>query len=376
MTSVFRARRRAEEFAGLVDGTLDTSPHPELAALAGVATLLRDQEAPTLREEFALDLRERLMAEAATALSPANAGLRLPARPRGRREHRLVAAATAVVFIGGSASMAAAAEHALPGEALYPVKRAIEHAQTGLSTTAEGKGRDLLGQAGDRLAEASGLLAADTPGALPQLPPTLQDFTSEAQQGSGLMMSSFQENRDPSTIVTVRRFAADSLASLREMARTAPADSQDELASAAVALSNIDQQARDLCADCAPELPDLAVPPTFRASAEVDRALRGASGVRLDNSHPVTVDGQTLQEALQGAKDSGPASGSTVTDPGSSSPQSSTSPSPGLEVLPEVKNQVNKTSTDTGDAVGSGVKKVTDGLDGTVETLLPDPTSP
>jgi hypothetical protein len=371
MTSVFSARRRAEEFAALVDGTLGTEARPELTELAGVATLLRVQDAPTLRAEYAADLRARLMAEAQTALSSPNANLVLPARPRGRREHRLVAAATAVVFIGGTAGMATAAEHALPGEALYPVKRAIEHAQAGLSTSNAGRGRDLLTQASDRLSEATSLLAADTPASLAQVPPTIDDFTAQAQQGSGLMMSSFQENRDPGTIVTVRRFAAASLASLRQMARTAPADSQDELASAAVALSNIDQQARDLCADCAPGLGDLAVPPTFRAAAEADRALRQVQGAHLDNSHPVAVD----RQALSDVSPAGPVG--DATDPSPAAPQNPVSPAPGLQVpsLPKVDKQVKKSANDTGDALGSSVNKVGDGLGGAVETLLPDPSS-
>jgi hypothetical protein len=280
-----------------------------------------------------------------------------------------------VVFLGGTAGMATAAEHALPGEALYPVKRAIEHAQTGLSTSSAGKGRALLTQAGDRLSEASGLLAQGTPTSLAQVSPTLRDFTTEAQQGSGLMMSSYRDNHDPASIVAVRRFAADSLGTLRAMARSAPADNQDELAAAAVALSGIDQQARDLCAACAADLPDLAVPPTFQASAEVDRALRQVQGVHLNNSHPVAVDGQ-LEQALPGSGSTAPAAGSGAA-PGTSTPADSGAPVSGLQApsLPDTQQKLAKGAGDAGNAVGGTVKKVTGGLNGAVQTLLPDPTS-
>ncbi len=369
MTSVFRAHRRAEEFAAVVDGAPAPAATPEIAELAGVVTALRDHEPPALREEFAADLRERLMAEAATAMSPA-ARLVLPARTRGRREHRLVAAATVAVFLGGSASMAAAAQHALPGEALYPVKRGIEHAQAGLSTSPASRGQDLLHQADARLVEVAGLLAGPPEG-LPQIPGTLDDFTSQAQQGAGLMMSSFQDTRDPATIVAVREFAARSLTRLQDLARTAPADSQDELASAAVALSGIDQQARDLCSSCAGGLPGLAVPATFLASAEVNRALRAIDPAELDNSHPVVVPRDAVEKV------SGTAG--TATSGSSAAPQPSPTPSPGL-TLPALPSaglpgaDGSKTgSTDVTGQVDSTVKQLTDGLSGVAETLLPDP---
>ena len=59
-----------------------------------------------------------------------------PVRTRGKRERRLVAVASAAVLLGGTAGMATAAQNALPGEALYPIKRGIEKAEAGLSRRA------------------------------------------------------------------------------------------------------------------------------------------------------------------------------------------------------------------------------------------------
>jgi len=376
MTSMFSARKRAEEFAVVVDG--GTPSRPELAELAGVVTTLRGFEAPAPRAEFAADLRVRLMAEAATTLSPSTATLVLPTRPRGKRERRLVAAASAVVFIGGTASMAAAAQSALPGEALYPIKRGIEQAQTGLSTSPAGKGRDLLSQANDRLTEVQGLLIDGSPSQQPQIPQTLADYTDQARRGSSLMMRSFQDTQDPASIIAVREFAAHGLTALHALAGTAPADAQDDLATAATTLSDIDQQARDLCADCAAGLPDLQVPPMFLASAEVQRALSSVDAARLDNSHPVVVDKRAVKSPAPVVTSTAPAKTVPLAQATPAAPESSPTPSTGLPVpqLPGVDEQAKKGSTDLGKTVDATVTGITDGLGGVAETLLPDPTSP
>ncbi len=375
MTSVFRARRRAEEFATVLDRRVEPRD-AELSELAGVVTALRAHEAPTPRPEFAADLRARLLAEAETALSADTASLVLPTRPQGRRERRLVAAATVAVLVGGSAGMATAAQHALPGEALYPIKRGIEHAQAGLSASSEGKGRDLLQQAGDRLTEARGLLATQPATGLPQLPQTIDDFTTQAQEGAALLVAAFQENRDPATLTGLRQFAAQSLVTLQNLARTAPPDSQDDLAAAASALSAIDAQARDLCPSCATNLPDLDVPPVFLAAAEVRNALHNVDPSTLDNSHPVVVDKRAVTKPATGltaAPSAAPSGSRTSTSP---APQPSASPSTGLSLpgLPGTDTPTT-TSPDLGNTLNGTVTHLTDGLGGAVETLLPDPTS-
>jgi hypothetical protein len=376
MTSRFSARKRAEEFAVVVDG--GTPSRPELAELVGVVTTLRSFAAPAPRAEFAADLRARLVAEAATTLSSSAATLVLPARPRGKRERRLVAAASAVVFIGGTASMAVAAQSALPGEALYPVKRGIEQAQTGLSTSPAGKGRDLLSQANDRLTEVRGLLTSGSPAQQPQVPQTLADYTDQARRGSSLMLRSFEDTQDPATIIAVREFTAHGITALRALAGTAPADAQDDLAAAATTLSDIDQQARDLCADCAAGLPDLQVPQMLLASAEVQRALSSVDAAGLDNSHPVVVDKRAVPAPAPAVKSAAPAGTGPLAQATPPAPESSPSPSTGLPVpnLPGVDEQVKKGSTDLGKTVGSTVTGLTDGLGGVAETLLPDPISP
>src|SRR6476469_733859 len=140
MSTVFRPRQRAEAFAARVDGSAAIRAVPGradvgLERLVGVATSLQafaDQPEQaalvTPRVDFVLDLRERLMTEAAVVLTAENAALRLPQRQRGTRERKLVAVASVAVLLGGTVGVAAAAQNSLPGEALYPIKRGIENA--------------------------------------------------------------------------------------------------------------------------------------------------------------------------------------------------------------------------------------------------------
>jgi hypothetical protein len=302
MTALTRSRRRAEEFAALVDGeravSAESSGGRELDRLVGVVSVMRREagEDARPRAAFTADLRERLMAEAAEVLTPQQATLVLPPRTRGTRERRLVAAATAAVLLGGTAGMAAAAQGSLPGEALYPVKRGIESAQAGLSTSPAGEGRALLGQAGDRLDEVRGLVAAGPGGGASQIPGTLDEFTRQARRGADLMLTSYADTHDPATIAAVRSFAARDQRTLRQLAGTAPVEAQPALGDAVLALSTIDARASQACQTCS-DLPPLVVPAGFRASLEADRAMHAVDAAHLDNSHPVVAPRDAVQQA-------------------------------------------------------------------------------
>jgi len=298
MTSLFSARRRAEEFATVVDaGSADKAvPDADIAEFMGIVAALRMHEA-TPRPEFTGDLRNRLMSEAQVALTPQNAMLELPVLRRGLRERRLVAAACAVVLVGGTTTMAAAAQSSLPGEALYPIKRGIERVEASLSMSDAGKGQDLLSQAEARLAEVNGLLISDSVQSDPQVPSTLVDFSTQADEGSALLLESFEQTGDPASVSTVRSFATGAIVALEAFADAVPADAQDELAAAASTLRDIDEQATSLCDTCLPDVPAVEVPNMMAARAEVNRALQTVVLSKLDNSHPVVVPRGVVEQS-------------------------------------------------------------------------------
>jgi Domain of unknown function (DUF5667) len=378
MTTLFRSRPRAEDFAARVDGTssLRVAADPATERLVGLTGLLRDhgRDDPDARprDAFAAELRSRLVAEAATLLTPQNAGLALPSRRRTKRERRLVAVASAAVLIGGTAGMAAAAQHALPGEALYPVKRGIEKAQTGLSVSSEGRGRDLLDQASDRLGEAQGLVDQNSADGMPQVPHTLEAFTTQAQQGADLLLASYQSNRDPETIRAVRGFAARALLGIEALTATAPADARPGLRDAALALRDIDARASGLCDVCA-DLPALSLPEPFLASAEVDRAMHRLQSARLNNDHPVIVPKQGVPQTRPAAGSRGGAALSQPAPAGSAATSRPKSSGAGQAPLPGLTHPAGPTAKPKL-KVDLGGGTLGAGLGDTVETLLPDPT--
>lgn len=295
MTSLLGAKKRAEEFAAAVDGRSPRSTgNTELAELADLVGALRSVQAPAPRPEFTASLRERLLAEAETTLQQ-NAALTLPPRRKGARERRLVVAASAFVLVGGSAGMAAAAQGALPGDTLYPIKRGLERAQADLSTSDSSKGQHLLDQADDRLVEVRSLLA-ESPDS-PQVQDTLRDFTAQATEGADLLLSSFEDDRDPADVLALREFAAEGLRTLQSIAATAPAGVLVQLTYAAQVLASIDESASAACSTCAAGLPDLQIPASFRVPLDVAAALERAADADLNNTHPAATQ--------QPAKESG-----------------------------------------------------------------------
>jgi Domain of unknown function (DUF5667) len=398
MTALFSAQRRAEEFDAAVN-----APHREvredLRPLVDLVGTLRshgaDDPQAVPRAEFAADLRSRLMAEAVEVMTP-DSVLVLPTRPRGRRERRLVAAASAVVLLGGTAGMAAAAQDALPGDALYPVKRGIERVEAGVSVSPAGKGRDLLHQANGRLSEVGSLLSDDSVAAATLVPSAVQDFTAQAEQGSGLLLDAYQDTRDPDAVVSVREFTAEGITSLQDLARTAPPEAQAELTEAALALREIDRRAAALCSSCAGDLPVVEVPGALLVATEAGRALTAVDPAQLDNSHPFLVPksmmpkdgkaggsrpgrgdgpGSVVDGATGGATDGltdGLTGGDTGDSGGTAPGGGSSLPSP-KEVTESGKKKLEDATQGARDTVDGTVGSITDGLSGVVETLLPDP---
>lgn len=381
MTSLFQARRSAEEFASALDGAERRRAHgEEISDLLQVVETLRSQEPVAPREEFTSDLRSRLMVEAETALKPETATLILPQRQRGRRERRLVAAASAFVLVGGTATMAAAAQSSLPGDALYPIKRGIERAEVGLSLSEAGKGKDLLSHASDRLSEVQGLVGSGSAVAEPRVPETLAEFRDSAAEGSQLLLGAFRETGDPAAIVAVRTFTTEGIATLEALASEVPDTAQEELSAAALLLQEIDREADALCGTCASDLPAVEVPDIFLARAEVDEALDRAAGTKLTNSHPVVVPKGAVDAAKPPAT---PEPASTPTAGASAAPEEAPAPTAPLptptwekpeswpSLLPGLEDGTS-TKTDDKSTTEEVTEDLNEGLTGIVETILPD----
>lgn len=255
MSPVFATHRRAEEFNTLVEsstGMLDDTRYAEVLALV---EQLRGLEPPAPRPDFTLALREQLMAAADTVLLPApdraadTARLTLPPRQTAR-DRRIAAAVGAAAIIGASTSIAVAAQSALPGEMLYPVKRLLENAQTEAHLSDGGKGTSLLSNAADRLAEVAELSRTSDLDEASTIASTLSAFSEQSLAASDLLLDDYEQTGDRSSVEELNDFTVSSMETLSQLEAVLPPGTHDELQYAAQVLSQIDAAAAQACPSC------------------------------------------------------------------------------------------------------------------------------
>lgn len=264
MRHLLPAHRASEEF----DQVLDRSPSVDddrYVHLRATVAMLRSQPQVLPRADFVADLRSRLMAAAESERSrtPAEVHQLVPRRPSANRR-RLGTVAASLVIVGGSAGMAAAASGALPGESLYPVKRAVEQARSAVQLDQAGRGAALLDQAATRLDEVRRLQAGAADSAL--VDSTLESFRSTAESGSDELFVAYQADGDAAHIKDVRAFTSRQMGGISALAGEAGPRTSDRLIDAADTVADIDQQARVLCAACAPQA-DVTLPEELTSAA-------------------------------------------------------------------------------------------------------------
>lgn len=258
MSPVFSARRRADEFDSLVEAAASGRrvEDARFTDLLDVVATLRTAPAPQARPEFVADLRERLMVAAAEELVQVapSAPQRLTITPgRSPRERRLAVAVGGVALLGATTSMAVAAQSALPGDVLYPLKRALENAQTGVRVDDASKGASLLANARGRLAEVDELTRSEQGQDIAAIEATLADFATQATEASDLLLADYAENGSEASIEELQDFAAQSLAALEELSAVLPSVAQAALIEAGELLAQIAQTALSLCPTCSGE---------------------------------------------------------------------------------------------------------------------------
>lgn len=268
MSPAFSTRRRAERFDALVSdpahlGAAGSSAEREWLR---VVEELRSVPAVAPRPEFSADLRERLMVEAESALvtlDPAEARLRMPARSRSR-DRRIATVVGGAALLGATTSMAVAAQTALPGDSLYPVKRALEEAETSFANDDAARGEALLSDAQVRLTEVDALTLRGTTEGIAAVPETLVEFKAQSLEASDLMFDAYDTSGDPASLSELRTFTHDSMELLLGLDAQLPEAARDELVDAARTLTEIDDRARQLCPDCGAGI--TSIPPFLLSS--------------------------------------------------------------------------------------------------------------
>ena len=257
MTPVFAARRRAEEFASLVEAPSNRgSGDARYDDLLRVVGTLRDADPVTARPEFVADLRERLLTAADTVLVPSGTTkvptetdrLTLPPR-RSARERRIAAVVGGLALVGATTSMAVAAQDALPGEALYPVKRDGERpdrppvlrGRQGRHPAGQRQRPTRRGRRAERERQRRGH---------DRHRGHARHVHRQASEASDLLLADYADNDNQASVSELRDFTAQSLDQLTALEPQVPDDARDELVRAARVLLDIDAAAQQACPIC------------------------------------------------------------------------------------------------------------------------------
>lgn len=378
MNPVFPARKRAEEFSSMVEDSsitqLRTGPdskHADLLPLVGLVTSLRSTPAPEARPEFVSDLRSRLMLAAETALAPDStqqlAARRTPAQRRTSRERRLAVAVGGFALVSASASMSVAAQTALPGDTLYPLKRALENAHENVLHDADDKGTTMLDNASGRLDEVDELSRSGGEDA-DVIAQTLQDFTSQAVEASDLLLSDYADTGRVSSIKELRSFTAASLQSLKRLEGLVPIAVRTTLIEAARVLDDIDRQVLSACPTCGTAAPAIAPVRAGDVGPIYDELLEELSSLPETITQPTAPQQQTPPPASSSGQKvppiNEPSSEPTAEEPGE--PVLPTGPS-GNDGKPPATSDLGTIVTGLGDPVGD----LLTGVQQTVEQILP-----
>lgn len=390
MTPAFTARRRAEEFDSLLEDTsTDVIDDARYAGLLMLVSTLREVPQVAPRSDFVATLRSRLMVAAETALAPDTAAQvaarRAPSPGRTPRERRVAAAIGGFAIVTASASMAVAAQTALPGDTLYPLKRTIENAHVSVQGASDDKGTTLLDNASGRLDEVDELSRSDSsePTTIAR---TLDDFAEQATEASDLLLGDYAETGHTSSIAELRQFATDSLDELKALQDVVPDAARGSLLKAANILGEIDQQAASACPSCT-DLPVVSSVPlashpvskmlkgllhdeVTESSAPRDRTPRGRNSDRKGDDQSNTETDPPVNEPQQPLDETDNPPPVLPTGHDSTGPQDSGAPATIDAVTPGITGQhghgtgtsgggVGEILTDTGDALehllGGGV---------------------
>ncbi|RHW26633.1 hypothetical protein D0Z08_12740 [Nocardioides immobilis] len=381
MTGAFVSRRRADEFDALLSGHAparhNATAYVDLLEVVGA---LQTVPTVTARPDFVSDLRSQLMVEAARQARPVDDALRLrltPQQRNGVRERRMATVLGGFAIVAASGSMAMASQAALPGEVLYPVKRAIENAHTNLQSGDAAKAETLIAHAEQRLQEAKQLTAEGADASI--VAETLQDFTEQSNQATELALDDYAATGDQTAIGELRTFTARSMGDLDALGDVVPADARAALITAAQSVAQADTAAFQVCPTCGEggvtELPEFATAPM----ALVTDGLLDFEGSAL------AIPIEDLRQEAEGMAGDEPVE-PTRTDGNRNNGGPTTEPVDDTDVAPVIDpidepEEVSGPLGDLGDKITDGIDRdhsgdldavngVVDGVDGLVNGIL------
>ncbi|HWU21211.1 MAG TPA: DUF5667 domain-containing protein, partial [Nocardioides sp.] len=330
------------------------------------------------------DLRSRLMTAAAEMpatperRTDAATALRLtPQQKRGSRERRAAALLGGFAVVAASGSMAVASQSALPGDALYPVKRAIENAHANLESSPQAKASVLLDNAATRLSEVEELSARNDADPS-EISSTLQSFKDQSSQAGAVALDAFKSDGSGDALTELRSFASSSMGRLSALDDVLPVEARPALVAAAQTVQSIDQAAYDACPTCTDglvtQLPSFATLP-LSAHLKLPLATDHQQG-KSSSGTPQHSSTTPTDRGTPSAKPSSDATGLPAVLPSDLSSSLPTTSSPTGGIIPNTLNQITKdllggTSTGTG-GTSTGTSGTTSGAtSGTKDSNTP-----
>ncbi|WP_328652026.1 DUF5667 domain-containing protein [Micromonospora sp. NBC_00330] len=270
MDNTLFSRRRAERFAQLLDEANGARRHHvrsrvdgQLAPLVAVGQRLSvDPPAVEVDQEFRTGLRAMLLATAereglgstpAAVSEPAattTRGRLLPAVTARRARARgaiLVGIAAGAIAVSG---ISAASENAVPGDALYGMKRSTERAQLALASSDISRGQLFLDFARTRVGEAA-KLRGDRIG----YSAVLDDMDADSRQGVRLLTSAAVQRGEPGSLDTLNTFVASQRRVVRGLLDGSTRVDRERTQRSLVLLDSIRERSDDLRAAIACGLP-------------------------------------------------------------------------------------------------------------------------
>jgi hypothetical protein len=252
------ANRQAEALARLLE---DRSPAvgegpAELRVLGAFADALQ-AATPRPDDAFKSELRAMLVEEArvmqaaaAPRILPRVRAQAATAMERWRYSTRVAAASlsAALAFSGGGA-VAVAAERALPSDAFYGVKLALDEARAGVRFDVVAKGETHLANASQRVDEAEQSTAlGDQDGAAL----ALHESTESARKGAKALIDGYAERGDQAIVQTLEDFAESQGRRVRVLAARLDGDAARAARGSLIVLERIEARLVAIggCAEC------------------------------------------------------------------------------------------------------------------------------
>lgn len=252
-------RRAADRLQRALEGERTTDPQTTelLRTARALSSVPAGAGAP--RPEFVAELRERLLAEAATIpVSDRAPGATTTAGRRtgpvvlvvGRGVPRALAGAAASVLVVGTV-VGVASRSAIPGSALYPVKGWLDSVAVQMAGSDLDRGLTHLSQAEEHISDVRKLADLDVRDADGYVE-GLQEAVLDVRTGQRDLGRAFDETGSPRPMLALRDFAARARPQVEALRPEVPAAALPVLGELESLLADADSAALRRLASCAP----------------------------------------------------------------------------------------------------------------------------